>query len=166
MRYVRTPEGRAVIDRITIKIPMFGPLIQKSGVARFARTLQILLSSGVNLIDAIDICKLTIDHAVLEAAVGTIRAEVEAGKTMGAVLNRIEVFPKMAVQMITVGESTGNLDKMLEKVADFFEDEVQIMVGGLSKMIEPIVIVVLGGLVAGMMIAMYLPIFKIAGEAT
>lgn len=162
-RYLNSTEGRALTDRILFRMPLFGPMSQKSGVARFARTMQTLLSSGVNLIDAIDICKATIDNAVLEDAVSKIRAEVEAGKTLGAVIAKLEVFPKMAVQMIGVGESTGNLDKMLEKVADFFESEVETLVGGMSKLIEPLVLVGLGGMVGGIMIAMYLPIFKLAG---
>jgi type IV pilus assembly protein PilC len=164
-RYVRSDEGRAVKDRIMFRMPLFGPMLQKSGVARFSRTMNTLLAAGVNLIDAVDICKMTIDNAVLEDAVGKIRVEIEAGKTLGTVVSKLNVFPKMAVQMISVGESTGNLDKMLEKVADFFEAEVEILVGGLSKLIEPIVLVVLGGAVGGMMIAMYLPIFKLAGGA-
>jgi type IV pilus assembly protein PilC len=164
-RYLKSDEGKAVLDRALFQSPFFGTIIQKAGVARFSRTLQTLLSSGVNLIDAIDICKTTIDNIVLEDAVGKIRAEVEAGKTLGMVVGKLGVFPKMAVQMILVGESTGNLDKMLEKVADFFETEVDAIVGGMSKLIEPIVLVVLGGMVGGMMIAMYLPIFKLAGGA-
>lgn len=164
-RYVRTDEGRAVKDRIMFSMPLFGPMLQKGGVARFSRTMNTLLGAGVNLIDAVEICKMTIDNAVLEEAVGKIRVEIEAGKTLGVVLSKMDVFPKMAVQMISVGEQTGNLDKMLEKVADFFEAEVEILVAGLSKLIEPIVLVFLGGAVGGMMIAMYLPIFKLAGGA-
>lgn len=164
-RYLATEEGRAVQDRVVFRLPLFGSLAQKSGVARFCRTMQTLLMSGVNLIDAIDICKQTIDNAVLEDAVSKIRAEVEAGKTLGMVVSKISVFPKMAVQMIVVGESTGNLDKMLEKVADFYEGEVEVLVGGLTKLIEPFVLAFLGISVGGIMIAMYLPIFKIAGAA-
>jgi type IV pilus assembly protein PilC len=139
--------------------------MQKSGVARFSRTMQTLLSSGVNLIDSIDICKATIDNAVLESAVSKIRSEVEAGKTLGGVISTIPAFPKMAVQMISVGESTGSLDRMLEKVADFYEAEVETLVQGLTKLMEPIILVFLGGAVGGMLIAMYLPIFKLAGGA-
>ncbi len=163
MRYLRTPEGKAFMDRVLFRMPLFGTIAQKAGVARFTRTMQTLLASGVNLIDAIDICKSTIDNAVLEASVAKIRAEVEAGKTLGGVIAKLDVFPKMAVQMISVGESTGALDKMLEKVADFYEAEVEALVGGLTKLIEPIVLVFLGGAVGGLMIAMYLPIFKMAG---
>ncbi|MBI2712031.1 MAG: type II secretion system F family protein [Bdellovibrio sp.] len=162
-KYLRTDEGRAVKDRIVFRAPLFGELVRKAAVARFSRTMQTLLASGVNLIDAIDICKSTIDNAVLEDAVGKIRGEVEKGKTLGQIIGSMDVFPRMAVQMIMVGESTGNLDKMLEKVADFFEAETETMVAGMSKLIEPLVLVFLGGTVGGMMIAMYLPIFKLAG---
>jgi type IV pilus assembly protein PilC len=165
VRYVQSTEGRALIDRVAFRMPLFGPLIQKSGIARFSRTMQTLLASGVNLIDAIEICKATIDNTVLEEAVGKIRGEIEAGKTLGTVIGKVAVFPKMAVQMISVGESTGNMDKMFEKVADFYESEVETLVAGMTKLIEPIVLVFLGGAVGGIMIAMYLPIFKMAGGA-
>jgi type IV pilus assembly protein PilC len=163
VRYIKSEEGRAFRDRLLFKAPLFGPILQKSAVARFARTLQTLLSSGINLLDAMDICRSTIDNAVLEDAVGRIRTDIEAGKTIGAVINKIQAFPKMAIQMIQVGESTGNLDKMLEKVADFYESDVDILVSGLTKLIEPFVLVFLGVAVGGIMIAMYLPIFKMAG---
>jgi type IV pilus assembly protein PilC len=164
-RFFKTEEGKALLDRALFKAPIFGPIMQKGGIARFSRTMQTLLMSGVNLIDAVDICKSTIDNVVLEDAVGTIRSDIEAGKTLGQVVNKLTVFPRMAVQMITVGESTGNLDKMLEKVADFYEEEVEMLVGGLTKMLEPLILVVLGGSVGFLMIAMYLPIFKLAGSA-
>ncbi len=162
-QYLSSEEGRTFRDRALFKAPLFGAILQKGGTARFARTLQTLLASGVNLIDAIDICKMTIDNAVIEQAVGTIRAEVEAGKPLALVVERTGVFPRMAVQMIAVGENTGALDKMLEKVADFYEEEVEVLVGGLTKLIEPFILVFLGGAVGGLMIAMYLPIFKMAG---
>ncbi|MGZ3696833.1 MAG: type II secretion system F family protein [Bdellovibrionota bacterium] len=165
MRFAKSPSGKAIIDRTLFKAPFFGNIVQKAGVARFSRTMQTLLTSGVNLIDAIDICKATINNVVLEEAVATIRAEVESGKTLGSVVGRLNVFPKMAVQMMSVGESTGNLDKMLEKVADFFEEEVEALVSGMTKLIEPFILVFLGGTVGGLMIAMYLPIFKLAGSA-
>lgn len=164
-RYISTAEGRMVKDEIMFKMPVFGQLAQKSGIARFARTLQTLLTSGVNLIDAIEICKKAADNAVIENAVGKIRAEVESGKTLGMILMKMDVFPKMASQMISVGESTGNLDKSLEKIADFYESDVEILVGGMTKMMEPIILVLLGGTIGGIMIAMYLPIFKMAGGA-
>ena len=148
-RWVATPEGRAIKDQLVFRSPLFGMLAQKSGIARFARTLQTLLMAGVNLIDAIDICKGAVDNAVLEEAIGTIRGQVEAGKTLGMIMGKLEVFPRMSAQMIMVGEATGNLDKSLEKIADFYESDVEVLVGGLSKMIEPFVLVVLGGIVGG-----------------
>lgn len=165
VRYIQTPEGKAFIDRLFFNAPIFGPLMQKGAVARFARTMQTLLSSGVSLLDAIDICKATIDNAVVEGAVGRIRSEIEAGNRLGSVINKLPAFPKMAVQMISVGEASGSLDQMLEKVADFYEAEVEAMVAGLTKMIEPFILVFLGGAVGGLLIAMYLPIFKMAGSA-
>ena len=165
LQFVRTEQGRGVIDRIAFRLPFFGGRVQKGGIARFSRTLQTLLASGVNLVDAIDICRATIGNVVMEDSVKSIRTEIETGKTLGAVIDKLPVFPKMAVQMISVGESTGNLDKMLEKVADYYEAEVEVMVSGISKMIEPLILVFLGGAVGGMLIAMYLPIFKLAGGA-
>ncbi|MEK6579464.1 MAG: type II secretion system F family protein [Bdellovibrionota bacterium] len=161
--FVKTKEGRMLKDRFVFSSPIFGQLTQKAGVARFSRTLQTLLGSGINLIDAIDICQATIDNAVLEESVGRIRKDLEKGQTLGGVVGKLSVFPKMASQMISVGEATGNLDKMLEKVADFYEADVEALVAGMSKMIEPLVLVFLGGTVGGLMIAMYLPIFKLAG---
>jgi type IV pilus assembly protein PilC len=164
-RFFKSQEGRATIDRLMFKAPIFGNIMVKAGTARFARTMQTLLASGVNLIDAVEICKATVDNAVIEGAVAKIRGEVEAGKTFGMVITKLKVFPDMAVQMITVGESTGNLDQMLDKVADFYEEEVENLVAGLTKMIEPLILVFLGGAVGGLLIAMYLPIFKMAGSA-
>lgn len=164
IKYFQTPEGRAFLDRAFFRFPIFGPLMQKGAIARFARTMQTLLASGVSLLDAIDICKATVDNAVVEQAVGKIRSEVEAGNRLGTVINKMDVFPKMAVQMISVGEASGSLDQMLEKVADFYEAEVEAMVAGLSKLIEPFILVFLGGAVAGLLIAMYLPIFQMAGS--
>jgi type IV pilus assembly protein PilC len=162
-RYLKSSEGKAFKDMIIFKMPIFGELAQKGAIARFTRTMQTLLSSGITLIDAVEICKSTLDNVILEESVGKIRGELEKGKTMGAVLDTIPIFPKMVVQMVRIGESTGNLDKMLEKVADLYEEEVTILVGSLGKLIEPIVIVVLGSMVGGIMIAMYLPIFKLSG---
>ncbi|MGK5084450.1 type II secretion system F family protein [Bdellovibrionota bacterium FG-1] len=164
IQYAKSDEGRAMIDRTFYHVPLFGTIMQKGGVARFSRTMQTLLASGVNIIDAIDICKATIDNAVIEQAVSKMRADVESGKTLGVVIAKTGVFPKMAVQMISVGESTGNLDKMLEKVADFYEAEVENLIGGLTKLIEPLILVFLGTTVGGLMIAMYLPILKMAGS--
>ncbi|RYZ73564.1 MAG: type II secretion system F family protein [Proteobacteria bacterium] len=165
IKFFQSPEGRVLRDRMFFKMPIFGPIMQKGGTARFTRTLATLLNSGVNLLDAIDICKQTIDNAVLEDAVSILRPEIEQGKSLGYVFGQIKVFPKMAVQMMSVGESTGQLDRMLEKVADFYEAEVEILVNGLTKLIEPLILVFLGGTVGGLMIAMYLPIFKMGEES-
>jgi type IV pilus assembly protein PilC len=165
VRFVQSPEGKAFIDRAFFNAPLFGNIMRKAGTARFARTMQTLLASGVNLIDAVEICRATVDNAVIEAAVAKIRGEIEAGKTFGMVVTKLKIFPDMAVQMMTVGESTGNLDQMLDKIAEFYEEEVENLVAGMTKMIEPIILVFLGGAVGGLLIAMYLPIFKLAGSA-
>ena len=162
LRYFRSVEGRAVRDRMFFSMPIFGPIIKMAGIARFCRTLQTLLTSGVNLIDAIEICRSAIDNVVLEEATAKIRTDIEGGQTLGMSIKKITVFPKMTYQMIQVGESTGSLDKMLEKIADFYEADVESLVAGLSKLIEPVILVFLGGTVGGMMMAMYLPIFKLA----
>jgi type IV pilus assembly protein PilC len=164
-RYYGTKEGKAFFDAMLFRLPLFGILMQKAGVARFTRTMGTLLSSGVSLLDAIDICRTTLNNAVLERAMVNIRKEVEGGRTLGAVLGKVAIFPKMAQQMIAIGESTGNLEKMLDRIADIYEADVETLVGGMSKLIEPIVLVFLGGSVGGILIAMYLPIFKLAGGA-
>jgi type IV pilus assembly protein PilC len=164
-QFLQTEAGRAALDRFIFRLPFFGLLSQKGSIARFSRTLQTLLASGVNLVDAVDICISTTGNAVIEDAMKVVRSQIEQGKTLAAVLDTMPVFPKMAVQMISVGESTGNLDKMLEKVADYYEADVEVMVSSISKMIEPFILVFLGGAVGGLLIAMYLPIFKLAGGA-
>jgi len=163
-RFFQTHEGKAVLDRTLFTLPIFGALIQKGAVASFTRTMQTLIVAGVNLIDAVDIARTTVDNVVIAEAVSKIRGEVETGKPLSSVVMGISVFPKMAAQMISVGEATGNLDKMLEKVADFYEAEVESAVATAGKLIEPVILVVLGGLVAGMLVAMYLPMFKLAGS--
>ncbi|MBI3534476.1 MAG: type II secretion system F family protein [Deltaproteobacteria bacterium] len=140
-QFIKSKEGRAQIDQLVFKTPLFGPLIQKSSIARFSRTLQIMLSSGINLLDAIDICKSTMNNAVLEDAVSTVRKNVESGKNLGGSMSKLQVFPRMSVQMIAVGEASGNLDKMLEKVADFYEEEVEITINSMTKLIEPLILI-------------------------
>ncbi len=164
IRFFQTHEGKVLLDRTLFTLPVFGGLIQKGAVASFTRTLQTLITAGVNLVDAVDIARTTVDNVVIADAVSKIRGEVETGKSLSTVVTGISVFPKMAAQMISVGEATGNLDKMLEKVADFYEAEVESAVSNAGKLIEPIILVVLGGLVAGMLVAMYLPMFKLAGS--
>ncbi|NDD91249.1 type II secretion system F family protein [bacterium] len=164
-RFVKTHEGKAVLDRFLFTMPLFGTLVQKGAIAAFTRTLQTLLGAGVNLVDAVDIARTTVDNVVISDEIAKIRGEVEAGKSLSAVISGMTVFPKMATQMISVGEVTGNLDKMLEKVADFYEAEVESVVGQMGRVIEPLILVVLGGLVAGMLLAMYMPMFQMAGGA-
>ncbi len=164
MRFIRSAEGKRVWDRFVIGVPLFGDLLIKGATARFARTLGTMLTSGVNLIDAIEICKMTMDNTVIEDALARVKEEISSGKTIALPLAQAKVFPGMVIQMINVGENTGTLDQMLMKVADFYEAEVEAVVAGLSKMLEPLVLVVLGGIVAFILIAMYLPVFNIAGS--
>ena len=161
--YMKTPDGKIVVQRFALKLPLFGNLIIKSGVARFSRTMSTLLSSGVPLVDSLDICKAAADHIAFQDAVTEMKKEIELGSSFTTSMVRQKVFPKMATQMASVGENTGNLDKMLEKVADFYEEEVEEAIAGIMKLIEPIMMVFMGGLVGGLMIAMYMPIFQMAG---
>lgn len=162
IRFFQSKEGQSLYQKVLFRAPIFGLIMQKSGVARFCRTMSTLLGAGVNLLDAIDICRASVDNIVIEGSVRKIRREVEGGKPLGTVMRTMPVFPKMAVQMISIGESTGNLDKMMDRVADFYEQEVEILISGLSRLIEPIILVILGAVVGGILVAMYLPIFKMA----
>jgi type IV pilus assembly protein PilC len=162
--YAKTKDGRIVIQRTMMNVPMFGDLIIKSGVARFSRTLSTLLSSGVPLVDSLDICRQSADHIAFEDAITEMKKEVELGSSFTTTMVRQKVFPKMATQMSSVGENTGNLDKMLEKVADFYEEEVENTIQSMMKLIEPFMLVFMGGVVGGLMIAMYLPVFQMAGN--
>jgi type IV pilus assembly protein PilC len=165
-RFIHSPDGKKIWDRFLLHLPLFGDLLRKGATARFTRTLGTMLTSGVNLIDAIEICKMTIDNSVIETALGTVKDEISSGKTIALPLAQAKIFPAMVIQMINVGENTGTLDQMLIKIAEFYEAEVEAVVLGLSKMIEPIVLVVLGGIVAFILIAMYLPVFNIADTQT
>ena len=162
-RYFASEEGKNFFDNAILKVPLFGELTKKVAVARFARTLQTMLASGINLLDSLEISKGGIGNRVYAGHIAKIKSEIEGGKTLAIVLAKITLFPSMMVQMVTVGETTGNLDQMLERVADFYEEEVQNFVSGMTKLMEPMILVVLGGMVAGLMVAMYLPVFKIAG---
>jgi type IV pilus assembly protein PilC len=162
--YFSSAEGRVVLQRTMLRLPLFGELIQKSGVARFSRTMSTLLSSGVPMVDSLDICKNASDHVAFEDAISEMKKEIELGSTVSTAMFRQKIFPKMATQMVSVGENTGSLDKMLEKIAEFYEEEVQNVVQGMMKLIEPIMLVFLGGIVGGLLIAMYLPIFQMAGS--
>jgi len=161
-RWKKSPLGKRQWDRFVLSVPIFGDLAIKGATARFARTLGTMLTSGVNLIDAIEICKMTMDNTVIEDALTKVKDEISSGKTIALPLAQAKVFPPMVIQMINVGENTGTLDQMLMKVADFYEAEVEAVVANLSKLIEPVVLVFLGGIVAFILIAMYLPIFNMA----
>jgi type IV pilus assembly protein PilC len=155
-----TRRGRIEIDRIALKLPVFGMLIRKVSVAKFTRTLGTLISSGVPLIEGLDICARTAGNSIVEIAVVKTIEAIKEGETIAAPLAREEVFPAMVIQMIDVGESSGSLDKMLAKIADFYDEEVDAAVDGLTALLEPMLMVFLGCIVGFIVVAMYLPIFK------
>ncbi|HTS67821.1 MAG TPA: type II secretion system F family protein [Terriglobia bacterium] len=162
--YYGTPSGRMTIDKIILKLPLLGSLMRKIAVARFTRTLGTLITSGVPMLEAMDITARTSGNAVIEEAILTVRKAIETGRTIVDPLRETGVFPNMVVQMIGVGEQTGALDSMLSKVADFFEDEVDAAVGDLLTAMEPMIILVLGVVVGGVVISMYLPLFSLIGK--
>jgi len=165
-RYYETPPGRYRIDALSLKAPVLGMILRKIAVARFCRTLSTLLSSGVPILDGLDITARTAGNAVIEEAIQKTRSSIERGETVSAPLRETNVFPSMVVQMINVGETTGALDAMLAKIADFYEEEVDTAVAGLLTLMEPIMIAVLGGVVGGIVIAMYMPIFDLISKLT
>ncbi len=158
----KTQKGRKYTDAIALKLPVFGDLLRKSAIARFSRTLSTMVRSGVPILDALDIVSRTAGNAVVEEAVLDVKSGIAEGFTIAELLSEHSLFPAMVVQMIAVGETTGALDTMLEKIADFYEDEVDAAVDALSSMIEPMLMVFLGGTIGGIIIAMYLPIFQMA----
>jgi type IV pilus assembly protein PilC len=162
--WVGSASGRRQWDAFVLKVPVFGPLVRKVAVARFSRTLGTMLSSGVPILDALEIVAKSAGNKVIEKAILTVRLRISEGKNIAGPLADTKVFPPMVVQMIGVGEATGAMDTMLEKIADFYDDEVDVAVGALTSMIEPIMMVFLGGVVGGFLVAMYLPIFSIAGN--
>ena len=159
--YYRTEKGQSTIDALLLKVPVMGSLIRKVAVARFTRTLGTLVSSGVPILEGLRITARTAGNKVVEKAVLQCRAAVTAGKTLAEPLKASGVFPPMVIQMISVGEQTGALDAMLSKIADFYDDEVDVAVSSMTALLEPIMIVVLGVLIGGLVVAMYLPIFKL-----
>jgi type IV pilus assembly protein PilC len=165
-RYYATPAGRYQIDALVLKMPILGMIMRKIAVARFCRTLSTLLSSGVPILDGLDITARTAGNAIVEEAIQKTRSSIERGETVSAPLRETNVFPSMVVQMINVGETTGALDAMLSKIADFYEEEVDTAVAGLLTLMEPIMIAVLGGVVGGIVIAMYMPIFDLISKLT
>jgi type IV pilus assembly protein PilC len=164
--YYATPNGRRVIDQITLKMPVLGNIMKKIAVARFCRTLSTLISSGVPILDGLEITAKTAGNAIVEDAIMVTRKSIERGETISAPLKDTKVFPSMVTQMIGVGEATGALDTMLGKIADFYEEEVDTAVAGLLTLLEPIMIALLGIVVGGIVIAMYLPIFDLISKLT
>jgi type IV pilus assembly protein PilC len=160
--YYETDDGRKILDAVFIEIPVFGDLIKKNAIARFSRTLSTLLSSGVRIIDALEISSATAGNWMIEKALIETKEAVSRGKTLAEPLAKIPYFPNMVTQMISIGEQTGNIDQMLGKVADFYEDEVVNATDAMTSLLEPILMVVLGGVIAVIVIAMYLPIFNMA----
>ena len=159
--WYKTEQGRLTVDRFLLRAPIFGVLLRKIAVARFTRTLSALISGGVPILDALRITAKTAGNRIVENAVLAARERVTAGQTLAEPLRQSKVFPAMVVQMVSVGEQTGALDNMLAKVADYYEDEVDVAVSGLTALLEPIMIVFLGIVVGGIVISMYLPIFQV-----
>ena len=162
--YHKTYRGKRVLDGFLLKVPIMGELLRKIAVARFCRTLATLTSSGVPILDGLQITAKTAGNAIIHDAVMAVRKAVEEGKTLSGPLAQTKVFPKMVVQMINVGEQTGALDQMLSKIADFYEDEVDVAVDGLMKLMEPLMIVFLGGIIGVIVTAMYMPMYTILGK--
>jgi type IV pilus assembly protein PilC len=160
-RWYRTDKGRHIVDSLTLKLPVVGMLVRKIAVARFCRTLATLTSSGVPILDGLEITARTSGNAIVEDAIMAVRKAVEEGKTISQPLAETKVFPPMVVQMVNVGEQTGALDQMLSKIADFYEEEVDTAVAGLMKLLEPVMIVILGGIIGTIVTAMYLPMYAI-----
>jgi type IV pilus assembly protein PilC len=161
IRYYRTEMGKAIVDRLLLKMPIFGPLLKKVAVSKFSRTLSTMMSSGVPILDGLEIVSKTAGNKVVERALMETRKNISEGKTIAEPLAATNVFPPMVVQMIAVGEATGALDAMLAKIADFYDDEVETAVAAMTSLLEPALMVFLGGLVGTIIVAMYLPIFQL-----
>jgi type IV pilus assembly protein PilC len=160
-RYYNTKKGRANVDRLSLRVPVFGQVLLKASIARFTRTLGTLVSSGVPILEGLEITGRAAGNTVVKEAVMKTKASISSGQTIAGPLRDSAVFPPMVVQMISVGEETGALDEMLSKIADFYDEEVDSAVDAMTSVIEPIMIVMMGGVVGGMVVAMYLPIFKL-----
>ena len=161
VRFYKTDKGGYLFDRFILKPPVIGPLMRKVAIAKFTRTLSTLISSGVPILDGLEIVSRTAGNKVVEKALMETRKNISEGKTIAEPLAATSVFPPMVVQMIAVGEATGSLDSMLTKIADFYDDEVETAVNALTSMLEPLLMVFLGGVVGGIIVAMYLPIFQL-----
>jgi len=162
--WVKTESGRAMFDTFLIKSPLFGNLVRKSAVARFTRTLGTLISSGVSILDALEITARTAGNTVISNAIKKSVLSIAEGETITAPLKETGVFPPMVTQMISVGEKTGGLDEMLQKIADFYDEEVDAAVSALTSIIEPVIIVIMGIVIGGILVGMYLPMFDIIGK--
>lgn len=164
--YYGTSDGRKTLDGLFLQIPLLGDLIKKGAIARFSRTLSTMLTSGVRIVDALDIASSTTGNYVLEQVLLSSKDAISKGRTLSEPMSRSNHIPEMVTQMIAVGEQTGNLDSMLEKVADFYEDEVETAADALTSMIEPLMMVFLGGIIAVLVVAMYLPVFSMASAVS
>ena len=164
-KYYQTPSGKLTIDRKLLKLPVLGDVLRKSAVSRFTRTLGTLISSGVSILDGLEITAKTAGNRVIQDAIMESRASIAGGETIAAPLKKSQVFPPMVISMIAVGEQTGGLDEMLSKIADFYDEEVDAAVSGLLALMEPVMIVFLGVVVGGMVVSMYLPIFDMVNAA-
>ena len=160
-RWIASERGRARWDAFKLKIPIFGKLVHKTAITRFSRTFAVLLRSGVPILEALEITSETVNNTVVADAVVEVQTAVKQGESVAVPLARHEVFPPMVVQMLAVGEETGNVDEMLEKVADFYDAEIEAIVDALTSLLEPLLICVLGGAVGGMVVALYMPMFQI-----
>ncbi|MFO0591920.1 MAG: type II secretion system F family protein [Polyangiaceae bacterium] len=160
----KNPRGKRFVHSALLKMPIMGPVMQKIAVARFTRTLGTLLASGVPILDALDIVAKTSGNMVIEEGLMYARARISEGKNMAEPLGELKAFPGMVVQMVAVGEQTGALDTMLNKIADFYEEEVDVAVASLTSLLEPLLMVVVGGIVGVVLLSMYLPIFELAGK--
>jgi len=165
-QYYATRNGKRVVDGALLRAPILGMILRKIAVARFCRTLATLMSSGVPILDGLLITSKTAGNAVVEDAIASTRKSIERGETVSAPLKETGVFPPMVTQMIAVGEATGALDTMLSKIADFYEEEVDVAVAGLLTLLEPLMIAVLGVVVGGIVISMYMPIFSLISKLT
>jgi type IV pilus assembly protein PilC len=157
------PKGREIVDKVALKLPIIGDLLRKVAVARFTRTLGTMISSGVPILDGLDVTAKTAGNRTIEAAIQYVRTKISEGKNIAGPLAETKVFPSMVVQMIGVGEATGAMDQMLNKIADFYDEEADVAVGSLTAMLEPLIMLFLGVVCGGFIVAMYLPIFSLAG---
>lgn len=162
--FYNSKRGREIFDTVVLRLPIFGPLVRKVAVAKFTRTMGTMLASGVPILDALNVVARSSGNKVVEHALDYVRDRIAEGRGMSDPLAETKIFPHMVVQMIAVGESTGAMDTMLQKIADFYDDEVDSSVTAMTSLLEPVMLVLLGGVVGGLMIAMYLPIFSMAGN--